>query len=139
MGLLGKMGVVQGGGGGLVGRGSGHSLGDHRRVGSGMNVGPFQTNSLAAQSSFHERWEPAFKECCIPPNPIPQRELWVLDHPALSPSGKPQTLTEKFARKLGAQAGRPWPVTSLGDGVVQPVNAAASLEPFLTRIVANCL
>jgi hypothetical protein len=28
-----------------------------------------------------------------PPEPIPQRELWVLDHPALSPMGKLQTLS----------------------------------------------
>ena len=69
-----------------------------------------------------------FQRVLHPPEPYPQRELWELDHPALSPLGKLQTLTEKFARKLGTQAGRPRPVTSLGDGVVQPVDV--SLGPL---------
>jgi hypothetical protein len=42
-----------------------------------------------------------FQRVLHSPNPVPQRELWVLDHPALSPLGKLQTLTEKFARKTG--------------------------------------
>ena len=42
-----------------------------------------------------------FQRVLHPPEPYPQRELWELDHPALSPLGKLQTLTEKFARKLG--------------------------------------
>ena len=49
------------------------------------------TNPLAAQSSF-TKVGTGFQRVLHSPNPVPQRELWVLDHPALSPLGKLQTL-----------------------------------------------
>jgi len=49
------------------------------------------TNPLAAQSSLTEVGT-GFQRVLHSPNPVPQHELWVLDHPALSPLGKLQTL-----------------------------------------------
>jgi hypothetical protein len=49
------------------------------------------TNPLAAQSSF-TKVGTGFQRVLHPPGPYPQRELWELDRPALSPWGKLQTL-----------------------------------------------
>ena len=98
MGLRGKW-ESYGGGRGLVGMGGGHSLGAHRRVGPGMLVGTFHRTLWPRGPS--PRWEPAFKECCIPPNPVPQRELWVLDHPAPSQREGCKLSLEKFALSPG--------------------------------------
>ena len=80
-----------GGGKGVVGMGSGHSLGHCRREGPGYARRNIPTNPLAAQSSF-TKVGTGFQRVLHYPNPIPQRELWVLDHPAPSPMGRLQTL-----------------------------------------------
>jgi len=58
------------------------------------------TNPLAAQSSF-TKVGTGFQRVLHSPNPIPQRELWVLDHPAPSQREGCKLSLEKFALSPG--------------------------------------
>jgi hypothetical protein len=126
-GSAGGIGSRTGGGRGLVGMGSGHSLGTRRRVGPGMLVGTFQRTPWP-HSPPSPRWEPAFKECCIPPGPIHSASCgsWTAQR---FPHWESCRLSlEKSARKLlGTQTGRPRPVTSWEAGVVRPVDVPLGL------------